>query len=278
MPWIQKILTYAQTEGPALATRAVAIYVAGRIIAASLVKALARSKAEKLGPVLSSFLHVVTIVFALLTALDHLGLNVTTLVAGAGVIGLAVGFGSQALVRDVLSGFFLILDGAVSPGDFVKIGDVEGQVESVGLRMTKVRSINGQLWYFPNGHVTIVGNYSRGWSKAMVVVGVAYEQDVDKGLEVLRKVAAEWAQDHEDLVLEPPEAQGVIGLNSSDVTLRIVAKVKAAEHWAVERELRARIKAAFDECGVEIPFPRQVVYHRQEDGAVLQTRPSQVSA
>ncbi|MFW5740466.1 MAG: mechanosensitive ion channel family protein, partial [Myxococcota bacterium] len=188
---------------------------------------------------------------------------------GAGVLGLAVGFGAQALVRDVISGFFLILDGALSPGDFVKIADVEGEVEEVGLRITKVRALNGQLFYIPNGQIGVVGNHSRGWSRAIVVVGVAYEQQVERGLEVLRKVAKEWAADHEDLVLDEPVAQGVVGLNSSDVTLRIMAKVKPAEHWAAERELRARIKAAFDASDVEIPFPRQVVYHRQEEGVAL---------
>lgn len=275
MPWMDEVVNYIQNQGPALATRAavalliaLGIYIAGRVVAAALARVLARSNAEKLGPVLSSFVRVVAAVAAILTAFDHLGVNVTTLVAGAGVLGLAVGFGGQALVRDVISGFFLIFDGAVSPGDFVEIGSVQGQVESVGLRITKVRALNGQLWYLPNGQVNVVGNFSRGWTRAIVVISVAYEHEVDKGLEVLREVAEAWARDNEKLVVEPPEAQGVVGLNSSDVTLRIMAKVPPAEHWAVERDLRARVKAAFDERGVDAPFPRQVVYHRQEEGVM----------
>jgi small conductance mechanosensitive channel len=278
MPWIQQTLSYLQTQGPIFATRAavallvgLVIYIAGKILSAMLVKALSRGKAAKLGSVLSSFLQGVAIVTAILMALDQVGVNVTTLLAGAGVLGLAVGFGSQALVRDMISGFFIVFDGALSPGDIVKIGDIQGQVESVGLRVTKIRSFNGQLWYVPNGQVTTVGNFSRDWSRAVVEVGVAYEQDVKKSLEVLQNVADEWAQQNQGIVLEPPEAQGVLGLNSSDVGLRIVAKVKPAEHWAAERQLRARVKDAFDAQGVEIPFPRQVVYHRQEDGAAMRT-------
>jgi small conductance mechanosensitive channel len=247
----------------------IAIYLAGRVLTAALTRAIKRGKAANLAPTVASFLHVVAAVAAILTALDHVGVNVTTLVAGAGVFGVALGFGSQSLVRDIISGFFLLFDGALSPGDVVKVGDVQGVVESVGLRVTQVRALNGQLFYIPNGQITVVGNSSRDWSRAIVEVGVTYEQDVNRSLEVLREVAKQWAQEHEDIVLEPPEAQGVLALNASDVGLRIIAKVKAGEHWAAERELRARIKSAFDEHRVEIPFPRQVVYHRQEEHAAL---------
>jgi small conductance mechanosensitive channel len=272
---VQEILEYLQTQGPILATRfgvallvGVGIYVAGRILSAALAKVVARGKAAKLVPTFTSILHVIITVTAVLTALEHVGVNVTTLIAGAGVVGIAVGFGSQALVRDIISGFFLLFDGALSPGDVAKVGDVQGTVESVGFRVTRIRALNGQLFYIPNGHITIVGNFSRDWSRAIVEVGVAYEQDVNRGLEVLRDVAKQWAEEHADIVLEPPEAQGVLGLNASDVGLRIIAKVKPGEHWAAEREIRARIKSAFDTHGVEIPFPRRVVYHRQEDSAL----------
>ncbi len=273
---LEEVLEYLQTQGPVFATRlgvalllGVGIYVAGRILAAALGKVVARGKASKLAPTLARVLRVAVTVAAVLTALDHAGVNVTTLVAGAGVVGVAVGFGSQALVRDIISGFFLLFDGALSQGDVVKVGDVQGTVESVGLRVTQVRALNGQLFYIPNGHITIVGNFSRDWSRAIVEVGIAYEQDVNRGLEVLRDVAKQWAEERADIVLEPPEAQGVLGLNASDVGLRIIAKVKPGEHWAAEREIRARIKDAFDAHGVEIPFPRQVVYHRQEDPGTL---------
>ena len=273
---VQKVLEYLQTQGPVLATRfgvallvGVGIYVAGRVLSAALAKVVARGKASKLAPTLTSVLHVVVSLTAVLTALEHAGVNVTTLIAGAGVVGIAVGFGSQALVRDIISGFFLLFDGALSPGDVVKVGDVQGTVESVSLRVTRIRALNGQLFYIPNGHITIVGNFSRDWCRAIVEVSVAYEQDLNRSLEVLRDVAKQWAEEHADIVLEPPETQGVLGLNASDVSLRIIAKVKAGEHWAAEREIRARIKTAFDARGVEIPFPRQVVYHRQEEHAAL---------
>ena len=175
-----------------------------------------------------------------------------------------MGFGAQSLVKDVIRGFFLILDDVIRVGDVAQVNGATGVIEEVGLRMTRVRSFNGQLWSVPNGTINEVGNFTRGWARAVVEVGVAYEQDVGQGMKVLQAVGDAWAAEHADLVLEPPEAQGVMGLDASDVGLRLVIKVQAGQQWAVERTLRAQVKAAFDAQGVEIPFPRQVLYHRQE--------------
>jgi small conductance mechanosensitive channel len=210
----------------------------------------------------------VTVVGAVM-ALDHLGVDVAALLAGAGILGLAVGFGAQSLVKDVITGFFLIYEGAIAEGDLAQVGEVTGVVERVGLRVSQVRTFNGQLFYIPNGQISVVGNWSREWVRAVVEVGLAYEHDVGKALAVLQRVGDDWARENEDLVLEAPEAQGVLGLNASDVGVRLVVKVKAPEHWASERALRRRVKDAFDAEGVEIPFPRHVVYHRQENGDAL---------
>ncbi|MCH9682889.1 MAG: mechanosensitive ion channel family protein, partial [Deltaproteobacteria bacterium] len=200
----------------------------------------------------------------LITALHQLGLNVTTVIAGAGVLGLAIGFGAQTLVRDVISGFFLIFDGVIETGDHITFNQVSGTVEVVGLRMTQIRSLDGRLWYVPNGELKIVGNFNREWSRAVVNIPLAHEQNIAGAMSLIQEVAQQWAQEHEDIVLEPPEAQGVLMLGASSIDVRVVVKVRAMEHWAVERELARLIKDAFDDHGFELPIPRQVIYHRED--------------
>lgn len=249
-------------------------FVLARVIAALAARAV-RGAGEPRGTTLAPIVRTLTFLFlfgaALITALDHIGVDVAALVAGAGILGLALGFGAQTLVKDCLSGFFLILDDVLSEGDIVEVDGVSGTVELVGLRVTHIRAYSGQLWYVPNGEIQKVGNWNRAWVRAIVEVSLAYEQDVARGLAVLQRVGDDWANAHADIVLEPPEAQGVLGLNGSDIAVRLVIKIdnKGKDLWPAERELRALVKAAFDEEGVEIPFARQVVYHRMEEGQRL---------
>lgn len=274
MGWVSKGLAYLQAHWIQISLHvaaALGILLAAAIIGGALgrwaEKRLRRrgGRTEALAGVTRSAVRSVVLVIGIITALDQIGVNVTTLLAGAGVLGLAVGFGAQSLVKDVISGFFLIFDGAIAEGDIADVGGgAVGVVESVGLRVTTIRAFNGQLWYVHNGQIATVGNLSREWTRAVVDVGLAYEQDTAKGLKVLKEVGDAWAAENEEIVLEPPEAQGLLGLNASDVGVRLVVKVKAPNHAVAERELRQRIKAAFDAEGVEIPFPRQVTYHRQE--------------
>ncbi len=270
MRFWDQIWGFLRNQAPGLLTDiavAIAIVVGAWIVASVVARAAARTirrRSETLAGILRGLVKVTLVGVGLVMALSQLGINVGAVLAGAGVLGLAVGFGAQNLVKDVIAGFFLILDDVIRVGDVAQVGNATGVIEEVGLRMTRVRSFNGQLWSIPNGAITEVGNLTRGWARAIVEVGVAYEQDVGQGMKVLQGVGAAWAAEHADLVLEPPEAQGVMGLNASDVGLRLVVKVKPGEQFAAERALRAQVKAAFDAEGVEIPFPRQVVYHRQE--------------
>lgn len=271
MNWVHSMVEHVRLNGPTWLTRlavafvvSAAVYFAAMVLAAIVVRALRRGRVRTLGPMLASLIRTVGLVAAVLMGLDQVGVNVTTLIAGAGVVGVAVGFGAQSLVKDVISGFFIIAEGALAKGDLVAIGDVEGMIESVGMRSIQLRATNGQLWYIPNGTITTVGNFSREWCCALVTVGVAYEQDTSRGLALLAEVANEWAKENEDIVIDAPVVQGITELGDSAVTLRVDIKVRPTHHIAVERQLRARIKAAFDAQGVEIPFPRQVVYHRKE--------------
>ena len=196
-----------------------------------------------------------------------LGVDYTAILAGAGVVGLAVGFGAQTLVRDFLSGFFLLFEDVVSIGDVIKAGNVAGLVEHVGLRATHLRGFDGVLNVVPNGELTTIGNFNRGWMRAIVTVDLAYEQDVERGMAVAKQAVDQWANEHKDIVIEPPVVQGIIAFNESGVTIRTFVKLQPMKQWQAEWELRAALKKAFDQSDVEIPFPRRVVYNRMETGS-----------
>jgi small-conductance mechanosensitive channel len=272
MEWIDRIIAYVKAHAGPWTLRILvgvlivaAAWLVGRTLSGWVKRALAGTHRESLGGIVGSTVFVVAIGFGVITALDHIGLDVATLLAGAGVAGLAIGFGAQQLVKDVISGFFLIFDDVVRIGDVAEIQGVgTGTIEKIGLRTSEMRSFSGQLFYVRNGEINVVGNSNRGWMRAVVEVGLSYEQAVDDGMRVLRRVADAWAAEHADIVIEPPDVQGVLGLNDSDVTVRIVIKMKALEQWGAERDLRARVKAAFDREGIEIPFPRRVLYTRSE--------------
>ena len=222
------------------------------------------SRANTLIPLLQSVSKYVVFFIAGVMVLKELGVDTTAIIASAGVAGLAIGFGAQSLVKDVLSGAFLLFEGAISVGDSVNVGEHSGTVEVIGLRNIHLRKFSGELRVIPYGEVNSFGNFNRGYMRAIVKVGVAYEQDVEKGMKTLEEIANKWAEENKDIVLEPPVIQGILSLGSSEVTLRVAIKVKPLTHWGAERELKRRIKDTFDKKGIEIPFPRQVVYLRKE--------------
>ena len=245
---------------------AVGVYVATRITARLAARSLhARSgRAQTVAPILRGMIVLVGTVAAVVMALAQLGIDITTVLAGAGIVGLAVGFGAQTLVKDLISGFFLILDDVLEIGDLVEIDETLGRVEKVGLRVTMLREYNGKLWYIPNGSITSVGNLSRQYNRVLVDVGMAYGAEVARGIEVLEEVGAAWAKDNPEVSLEKPTAQGVLELGDSAVKLRLVAKVQPGTILTVERALRRRIKEGFEAAGLEIPYPTSVQYKRSE--------------
>lgn len=222
-------------------------------------------KAKTLLPLLLSLERYTIYFIGFIIILREIGIDTSAILASAGVLGLAIGFGAQNTVKDFISGFFLIFDGLIMVDDVIAISDVTGVVEKIDLRNTLVRDFHGRLWSFPNGDVRTFGNYNRQWTRAIAEVGMAYEQDVSTGINALKEVAEQWASENPDLVVEKPEAQGVLSLDDSCVALRIVAKVKPDQKWAVERDLRWRIKDYFDKNDIEIPFPRRVVYHKKDE-------------
>ena len=222
------------------------------------------SRANTLIPLLQSISKYVIYFITGVMVLKELGVDTTAIIASAGVVGLAIGFGAQSFVKDIISGALLLFEGVISVGDSVNISEHSGTVEVISLRNIHLRKFSGELRVIPYGEVASFGNFNRGYMRAVVEVGIAYEQDVERGMKALEEIANKWAEENKDIVLEPPIIQGVLSLGSSDVTLRIAIKVKPMTHWGAERELKRRIKDTFDKKGIEIPFPRQVVYLRRE--------------
>ncbi len=178
------------------------------------------------------------------------------LLAGAGVVGLAIGFGAQGLVSDIVTGFFILLEKQIDVGDYVTAAGYDGIVEEVGLRTTKIRGFNGTLHYVPNREIAGVSNHSRGNMRALVDIGISYDDNIDQAMAVLKSVCEEFQTDSR--FTEGPDVLGVQAFGSSEVVLRIIGKTENMEQWSAERDIRKRIKEAFDENNIEIPFPHQV--------------------
>lgn len=210
-----------------------------------------------IGSVLKSLVSFLVLMWVILQTLGILGLNVAPFIASAGIIGVALGFGAQALVRDFLSGLFMLFENQYGVGDWVDLGDASGTVENVGLRVTSVRDLHGTIWYCRNGEIMRVGNYSQDFGVAFLEFPVSYGADVDLAcklaLETAQTAAAE--EPIKSNLLAAPELQGVNDLGADSWTLRMTVVTRANMQWATERELRRRIRIAFDEAGVSAPYP-----------------------
>ncbi|WP_304452019.1 mechanosensitive ion channel family protein [Nocardiopsis sp. YSL2] len=228
-----------------------------------------QQRAKTLGSVLSSFATIVIVATALAMVLGEIGIALGPLLASAGVVGLAIGFGAQSLVADYLSGLLIMAEDQFGVGDVVDLGEAVGEVESVGLRITQVRDINGGLWYIRNGEIQRVRNDSQDWARAVLDVSVAYESNLEKVYDVLERTGREMREDPEfgKLLLEDPSVWGVQSLDADGVVVRLAAKTVPLEQWGVTRELRRRVKAALDSSGIEIPFPQRTVWMRSGDGS-----------
>ncbi|MEO0092277.1 MAG: mechanosensitive ion channel family protein [candidate division WOR-3 bacterium] len=211
-------------------------------------------------PLTNSILKYITFFIVLIAVLREFGINYGAILAGAGVIGLAVGFGAQTLIRDIISGFFILFENLISVGDVIEIGSESGVVERIGLRTTQFRDYSGVLRTIPNGELTRFGNYNRDFMRALITVDLDYDTDITKGMTIAEKVAKDWAKQRHEIVLEGPEVQGILGFSPSGMTIRIVVKVKPQTQWDAERELRRLLKLAFDEQGIKIPAERRTIF------------------
>ena len=248
------VVRAAQTEPPerVLGSRRAAKVVFGGTGIYSERRAL---RATTLGSLLKSIVTAVIGVIVVVMAMDILGYPIGPLLASAGIVGVALGFGAQNLVKDFLSGIFMLLEDQYGVGDVIDMGEATGTVEAVGLRVTRLRSVDGTVWYVRNGEVVRVGNSSHGWARTVLDVRIAYDEDIARVERLLADLVAEFAADPEwePYVLEDPEVWGVENLAADSVVLRVVVKTQPLQQWKIARELRERIKRVFDTEGVQIP-------------------------
>lgn len=229
--------------------------------------------------VLAGTVSVVVWLIAVLTMATIVGIPIGPLIAGAGVAGIAVSFGAQALVKDWISGLFMLIEDQFGIGDVVDLGEASGVVERFSLRSTTLRGVDGTLWHVPNGEVVRVGNRSQLWSVALLDVDVAYDADLATARQVLHETAVAVCSDDEVApdVLEAPEVLGVERLGADGITLRLVVKTVPGRQWSLQRRLREAVKASFDDRGIEIPFPQRTVWMRVAPGTPEAADPTEGS-
>lgn len=223
-------------------------------------------RAKTVGSVLRSVSTIAITAVVVLTVLSEIGINMAPIIASAGVVGVALGFGAQALVKDYLSGIFMVAEDQYGIGDYVDLGDASGEVESVGLRVTQLRDLDGTLWHVRNGEVLRVGNFSQGWARAVLDIPIPYNSDIDQVSKVILQAAKTMRMDRKwrRLILDEPEIWGVQALTGESITIRLVLRTKPLEQWGVAREMRARLKTELDKAEITIPLLNQAVI---KDGA-----------
>ncbi len=271
----QAILDWLVTSGLRIAFILVVGLIASRwlrVLSARLERLIAGAaptedeaqRASTLTRVIHSTTLVTMATVAGLMILRELNLDITPLIAGASVVGVAVGLGAQTLIKDVIGGFFILLEDQFAVGDAIQVGNIAGGVEKMTLRATFLRDLEGTLHVVPNGEMRIVSNRTKGWSRAVLNLGVAYEEDIGRVMAALGKIGHGLYQDEgfAPLLLEEPTVSGVEALGDWAMTIRIMVKTKPGKQWDVARELRRRIKESFEREGIEMPYPRQEVLIR----------------
>ncbi len=276
--WLGKFL---RLEGPVVVLLARVLAIAGTLVLAVIAyRALSHlidrvlrplegaadypqkvQRARTLGPLLKSAALYLLAFLALMVMLREVGIDIRAILVSAGVVGLAIGLGAQSLIKDVITGFFLLFEGLIAVGDVIEIGNTVGTVEAIGLRVTKVRALNGALRMIPNGEFTQFANYNRGWARAVVDVGVDWDEDIRRALATLELTGRGWAQET-GLALEAPQVQGVVRFSDSEIGLRLQVRVPPSQRVEIENDLRRRILEEFRAAGIRPA--KKVLYVVQE--------------
>jgi moderate conductance mechanosensitive channel len=214
-------------------------------------------RAGTIGSLLKSIVSGVIFAVVVIMAISELGYDIAPLIASAGILGVALGFGAQSLVKDFLSGIFMIFEDQYGVGDSVDLGEVSGTVEAVSLRVTRLRDVDGTVWYVRNGEILRVGNQSQNWSRSVLDIAVGYKEDVTRVRRILKEVAHDLWEDElfHDKIIEEPEVWGVQSLGPDSVVVRVTLKTMPQQQWNVSREMRERVKRRFDHEGIQMPRP-----------------------
>jgi moderate conductance mechanosensitive channel len=214
-----------------------------------------RRRLQTLSATFRGIAQTVILFIGLMTLLQQLDINITPILASAGVLGIAIGLGAQSLIKDFFAGLLILLEEQFNVGDTVKIGETTGTVEQLTLRVTRVRALDGSLAIIPNGSVGAVINYSKGWSRVVLDIDIDYKEDVDRAMRVMLETAKQVREERPADIIEEPTMLGVDKLGATSVTLRLLAKTATGRQPDVGRELRRRVKLAFDQEGINTPAP-----------------------
>ncbi|MFP3897773.1 MAG: mechanosensitive ion channel family protein [Dehalococcoidia bacterium] len=206
--------------------------------------------------------RIFIVLVAIMMILDEVGVPIAPVLAGFGIAGVAVGFGAQYLIRDLIAGIFIILENQYRVGDVVRVADISGLVEEVGLRKTVLRDLDGIVHHVPNGEIRVASNFTRHFARVNLDISVGYGTDLDHAISVINSVGQKLAEDENwrQMIKTPPQVLRVNSLGSSGIDIKIIGDVKPMQQWAVMGELRLRLKKAFDAEGIEIPWPHTKVY------------------
>ncbi len=253
-------LTYkiAKVVIPRIVERSITVTGKGRRAKAYLAK-----RSKTLSSVITHTIGIFIAIVAIFMVLSEVGIDITPLLAGAGVIGIAIGFGAQSLIRDILAGFFIMVEDQYNVGDVVKAADITGGVEELNLRRTLLRDLDGILHVVPNGEIRVASNYTRTWSRAHLNISVAYKEDLDRVMSIIRKIWEEMAEEPKwepQLISKTPWLLRVNEFGDSGIIIKVVGETQPMSQWDVMGELRRRIKRVFDEEGIEIPWPHVKLY------------------
>ncbi len=224
-------------------------------------------RARTMGDLLKSIITGVVVAVIITMILAELNYEIGPILASAGIVGVALGFGAQNLVKDFLAGIFMIFEDQLGVGDSVDLGEASGTVEAVSLRVTRLRDVNGTVWYVRNGEILRVGNQSQNWARTVLDVTFPYREDVTRVRRVLTEVAEDlWRdEDYDGVIIEQPEVWGIEAVTADAITMRVTLKTAPLEQWRVAREMRARIKARFDAEGISAPYAHTVVVNQTQD-------------
>ena len=234
-----------------------------RQVASKKSFSLEPQKALTIGEVLKSVLKYTVYIIGIGSMLYDILAKIPVALASAG--GFAIGLGAQSLVKDLINGFFVLFEDQYGVGDHVTIGQFSGIVESIGIRTTVLRDFSGDLHLIPNGSVLEVTNHSRGDIRFIVDVEIAYEENIDAAIEVIKKANTQFEEKYEDKLRGEIDVLGVLSLNASGVTIRVVGRAEPLSQWEMERELRKEIKIALDEAGIEIPYPKTAIVNKTKN-------------
>ncbi|MDN4472970.1 mechanosensitive ion channel family protein [Demequina zhanjiangensis] len=265
--WVIKVVTQSIEDGlPVTERRARAALKKARISVAEdtldsrLERERRRQRAKTIRLVLNSTWAVLIITTTVLIVLGEVGISIAPLLASAGIVGVALGFGAQSLVKDLIAGVFMLVEDQYGVGDIIDVGEASGVVEEIGLRSVRLRSIDGTMWYVPNGNITRVGNMTRLWSRAMLEVKIGYDSDVEEARQaMLDAVEAARSQDEQvdGSILSEPDVPGIESFDYDSVTLRLLIQVQPATQWDVMRALRREIRREFADRGIQMALPHQ---------------------